>query len=214
MQPVILDQGSKGPGTDAEAGSAGTIHRPGRPRSEQAEQAIIEATLDLFAEQGFEGVCVEAVAARAGVGKATIYRRWSSKSELVVDAIAAVKPPLVHPDTGNVRDDLVEVLVAGYGRRAEPVTARLLVGLCMELQRNPEIGQLYRERLAGPRRQVIIGILQRGIDRGELRADITVEDAVDLLVGPLFYRQLVGAQAPDRAAIRRLVDLVVAGVQA
>ena len=73
MQPVILDQG---PGTDTDAGPV--YRRPGRPRSEQAEQAIIEATLDLFGEQGFEGVCVEAVAARAGVGKATIYRRWSN----------------------------------------------------------------------------------------------------------------------------------------
>jgi AcrR family transcriptional regulator len=191
------------------------VHRgAGRPRSVTADAAILEAVIDELALVGFDELTIESVASRAGVGKATIYRRWSSKSELVVDAIAAVKPPLVHPDTGNVRDDLVEVLVAGYGRRAEPVTARLLVGLCMELQRNPEIGQLYRERLAGPRRQVIIGILERGIERRELRADIGVEDVVDLLVGPLFYRQLVGAQAPDRAAIRRLVDLVVAGVEA
>ena len=82
MQPVILDQG---PGSNAESTDAGAgpgreaTRRPGRPRSEQAEQAIIEATLDLFAERGFEGVCVEAVAARAGVGKATIYRRWPNR---------------------------------------------------------------------------------------------------------------------------------------
>src|SRR2546430_3241104 len=81
MPPVILDRGpgADAPGPGAEAGPAGTTRRPGRPRSEQAEQAIIEATLELFAEQGFEGVCVEAVAARAGVGKATIYRRWRSE---------------------------------------------------------------------------------------------------------------------------------------
>src|SRR6202050_426841 len=93
MQPVILDQGA-GPGTkdsDTEAGPAN--RRPGRPRSEQAEQAIIDATLDLFAEQGFEGVCVEAVAARAGVGKATIYRRWPNKEELLLAALGALKSP-------------------------------------------------------------------------------------------------------------------------
>src|SRR4029453_16014511 len=105
MQPVIRDQGSgtdtpgtdtpgtDTPGTGAEAGSAGTTRRPGRPRSEQAEQAIIEATLDLFAEQGFEGVCVEAVAARAGVGKATIYRRWPNKEELLLAALSSMKSP-------------------------------------------------------------------------------------------------------------------------
>src|SRR6266536_3507210 len=101
MRPVILDQrsgtgtpgtgtpGTGTPGTGAEAGPAGTTRRPGRPRSEQAEQAIVEATLDLFAEQGFEGVCVEAVAARAGVGKATIYRRWPNKEELLLAALSS-----------------------------------------------------------------------------------------------------------------------------
>src|ERR1700747_1577984 len=102
MQPVILDQGSKGPGTDAEADPAGTVRRPGRARRGQAEQAIIEATLDLFAEQGFEGVCVEAVAARAGVGKATIYRRWPNKEELLLAALSSMKSPFSEL-TGNVR---------------------------------------------------------------------------------------------------------------
>src|SRR5271163_478088 len=105
MEPVIIvDQG---PGTDTEAGSAGAAQRrpgkPGRPRSEQAEHAIIEATLDLFAEQGFEGVCVEAVAARAGVGKATIYRRWTSKEELLIAALGSLKSPMHDPRCGTVR---------------------------------------------------------------------------------------------------------------
>src|ERR1700749_1338626 len=107
MQPVILDQG---PGAEAEAGSAGTTRRPGRPRSEQAEQAIIEATLDLFAEQGFEGVCVEAVAARAGVGKGTIYRRGPNKEELLLAALSALKSPYPEPRGGSVREDLVAML--------------------------------------------------------------------------------------------------------
>ena len=89
--------------------AGGTTRRPGRPRSEQAEQAIIEATLDLFAEQGFEGVCVEAVAARAGVGKATIYRRWPSKEELLLAALGSMKSPFPEP-VGNVREDLVAQL--------------------------------------------------------------------------------------------------------
>src|ERR1700724_4892347 len=106
MQPVILEQGP-GPGTkdtDTEAGPAN--RRPGRPRSEQAEQAIIEATLDLFAEQGFEGVCVETVAARAGGGKATIYRRWPNKEQLLLAALGSMKSPFPEPP-GSGRADLV-----------------------------------------------------------------------------------------------------------
>ncbi len=170
--------------------------------------------VDELALVGFDELTIEGVAARAGVGKATIYRRWSSKTELVVDAVGSLKAPLVHPDTGSVRGDLVEVLVSGLGWGDEPAAARLLVGLCMELQRNPEMGDLYRERFARPRRQVMIGILTLGIERGELRADIDTEDVVDLLVGPLFYRQLIAARSVDRADIERLVDLVVVGLQA
>src|ERR1700692_2821948 len=110
MQPVILDQGP-GPATrstDTEAGPAN--RRPGRPRSEQAEQAIIEPPLDLFAEQEFEGVCVEAVAARAGVGKATIYRRWPNKEELLLAALGSLKSPYPEPAGGSARDDLVAML--------------------------------------------------------------------------------------------------------
>src|SRR5271163_5372205 len=100
MQPVI----ASGPSAAADTGRAGADHRrPGRPRSEQAEQAIIEATLDLFAEQGFEGACVEAVAARAGVGKATIYRRWTSKEELLIAALGSLKSPMHDPRCGTVR---------------------------------------------------------------------------------------------------------------
>src|SRR6266542_1733281 len=120
MRPVILDQGSGTgtPGTGTEAGPAGTTRRPGRPRSEQAEQAIIEATLDLFAEQGFEGVCVEAVAARAGVGKATIYRRWPNKEELIIDAVASMKGPVPPIGGKSVRDDLV-TLLSRVGKHSE-----------------------------------------------------------------------------------------------
>src|ERR1700726_3239305 len=124
MQPVILDQGP-GPATkdtDTEAGPAN--RRPGRPRSEQAEQAIIEATLDLFAEQGFEGVCVEAVAARAGVGKATIYRRWPNKEELLLPAFGSLKSPIPELSGISVRDDLVAMLTVICADKADPRKAR------------------------------------------------------------------------------------------
>src|SRR5271169_1750741 len=118
MQPVILDQG---PSTDTEAGPAPeTYRRPGRPRSEQAEQAIIEATLDLFAEQGFEGVCVEAVAARAGVGKATIYRRWPNKEELLLAALGSIKSPIPELKGVSARDDLLAMVEVMCADKADP----------------------------------------------------------------------------------------------
>ncbi len=86
--------------------------RPGRPRSERADQAIIDAALSLFAESGPEGLCIEQVAARAGVGKATIYRRWPGKEDLLLDAIAALKAPLPEPAGRSVREDLVTLLTA------------------------------------------------------------------------------------------------------
>jgi len=123
MQPVILDQGP-GPhteSTDTEAGPGReTSRRPGRPRSEQAEQAIIEATLDLFAERGFEGVCVEAVAARAGVGKATIYRRWPNKEELLLAAFGSLKSPFPEPKGVSVREDLLAMVEVMCADKADP----------------------------------------------------------------------------------------------
>src|SRR5690242_16002774 len=126
MQPVILDQGpgSATKDTDVQTGPAAETRRPGRPRSEQAEQAIIEATLDLFAEQGFEGVCVEAVAARAGVGKATIYRRWPNKEELLLAAFGSLKSPFPEPAGESVRDDLLAMVKVMCADKADPRKAR------------------------------------------------------------------------------------------
>ncbi|HXC23362.1 MAG TPA: helix-turn-helix domain-containing protein, partial [Solirubrobacteraceae bacterium] len=94
------------------AGSVDQGRRPGRPRSEQAEQAIIDAALELFGERGVDGVCVEAVAARAGVGKATIYRRWSSKEDLLIAALSTMKSPLRQPRGDSVREDLIQIVTA------------------------------------------------------------------------------------------------------
>src|SRR5882724_6909759 len=166
MPPVMTDQG---PGADAGAGPAGTSRRPGRPRSEQAEQAIIESTLDLFAEQGFEGVCVEAVAARAGVGKATIYRRWPNKEELLLAALSSMKSPFPEP-TGNVRDDLVAQMAVMCEDRADPRKARRYALLLGDGQKYQRLTKRYKETVIGPRHDAIRAVIRRGIASGELRA--------------------------------------------
>src|SRR5262244_3220874 len=118
---------------EAVAGTAGApgARRPGRPRSEQADQAIIDAALSLFAESGPEGLCIERVAARAGVGKATIYRRWPGKEDLLLDALAALRAPLPNPKGESVRDDLAALLDAMRAEAIDPRQVRqfaLLLG--------------------------------------------------------------------------------------
>src|ERR1700730_2645651 len=189
MQPVILDQGP-GPGTkdtDTEAGPAN--RRPGRPRSEQAEQAIIEATLDLFAEQGFEGVCVEAVAARAGVGKATIYRRWPNKEELLLAAFGSLKSPYPEPGGVSARDDLVAMLSVRCADRADPRKARRYALLLGEGQKSPRLMARYKETVVEPRHEAIRAVIRRGIESGELRADTDVEIAMLALTGTILDKE-------------------------
>jgi AcrR family transcriptional regulator len=167
---------------------AGQGRRPGRPRSEQAEQAIIDAALELFGERGVEGVCVEAVAARAGVGKATIYRRWSSKEELLIAALGSLKSPLSDPDTGSARDDLVQLLDVMARDASDPKYVRQYAMLHGEGEAYPRLMARYAETVVEPRREVIRTVLRRGIDRGELRADLDLDIAMLTLTGAVMAR--------------------------
>src|ERR1700746_2345857 len=180
MQPVILDQGIKGPGTDAETGTLepGATRRPARPRSEQAEQAIIEATLDLFGEHGFEGVYVEAVAARAGVGKATIYRRWANKEELLLAALGSMKSPIPELQGVSVRDDLVAMLTVMCEDKADPRKARRYALLLGEGEKYPRLMARYKETVVEPRHEALRAVIRRGIETGQLRPDTDVEIAM------------------------------------
>jgi AcrR family transcriptional regulator len=210
MQPVILDQG---PGTDAEAGPAlETSRRPGRPRSEQAEQAIIEATLDLFAEKGFEGVCVELVAARAGVGKATIYRRWPNKEELLLAAFASLKSPFPEPKGVSVRDDLLAMVEVMCADKADPRKARRYALLHGEGEKYPRLMARYKETVVQPRRDAMRAVIRRGVETGELRADTDVEIAMLSLTGAIMSldKSQDGTFNGDFAA--RLVDGLLLGL--
>src|SRR3984885_1516039 len=174
-----LDTGSLNtgtPDTGAEAGPARVApRRPGRPRSEQAEQAIIEATLDLFAEQGFEGVCVEAVAARAGVGKATISRRWPNKEELLLAAFGSLKSPFPEPKGVSVRDDLLAMVEVMCADKADPRKARRYALLLGVGEKYARLMARYKETVVGPRREAMRAVIRRGIQTGELGADAADE---------------------------------------
>jgi AcrR family transcriptional regulator len=162
--------------------------RPGRPRSEQADQAIIDATLELFGERGVEGVCVEAVAARAGVGKATIYRRWPGKEDLLIAALASLKRPLPEPLGDSAREDLVRILEVIVGDADDPRYARQFAMLHGDAENYPRLLARYTAAVVEPRRDLIRRVLRRGVETGELRAGLDVEIALLTLTGAVMSR--------------------------
>ncbi len=157
---------------------------PGRPRSARADEAIIEAVLDLLTEgTPAEAISIEAVAGRAGVGKATIYRRWSNKEALLVDAVASVKGELPTLAGESVRDDLV-TLLRPVGTVQHTRAGQIMPCLLSEMHRSPELYRIY-QAITEPRRELMREVLHRGIRQGELRADIDIEVVLAMLVGPL-----------------------------
>ena len=182
----------------------------GRPRSEEAHQAILDATLELLVEVGVSALTVEGVASRAGVGKATIYRRWPSKLPLVVEAFGQL-PGFEDTDTGNLADDLKQML-RGYIQTCNNTPlASLLPSLAGERAHNPELSELI-DPVSKQRRRPLLRALERAVERGELPDDIDLELLADLVVGPiavsLFFRG--GKLAPRM--VGPSVDLALRGL--
>jgi AcrR family transcriptional regulator len=186
--------------------------RAGRPRSEQADRAIIEAALELFAESGAEGLCIERVAARAGVGKATIYRRWPGKEDLLLDALAALQVPLPTPRGESVRDDLTAILDAMRLESADPRRVRQIALLLGEGTRYPRLLERYVDTVVEPRRDVVRAVLRRGVATGELRESTNIEAAADLLTGAMLARSRLRRDRPERGYARRVVDELLTGL--
>ena len=186
--------------------------RAGRPRSEQADRAIIEAALELFAESGAEGLCIERVAARAGVGKATIYRRWPGKEDLLLDALAALQVPLPMPRGESVRDDLTAILDAMRLESADPRRVRQIALLLGEGTRYPRLLERYVDTVVEPRRDVVRAVLRRGVATGELRESTNIEAAADLLTGAMLARSRLRRERPERGYARRVVDELLTGL--
>ena len=209
--PAAEVNGTVDAGTVQTDRTAPAHRRPGRPRSEQAERAIIDAALSLFAESGPDGLCMEQVAARAGVGKATIYRRWPGKEDLLLDALAALKSPLPEPRGRSVREDLVAVLDAMCRDAADPRRARQFSLLQGEGAKYPRLMARFIETVVEPRREVVRSVLRRGVATGELREDTDIEAALYLLRGAALAS--TGHQepaAPDYA--EHVVDTLLHGV--
>ena len=193
------------------SGERGNAASAGRPRSEEAHQAILDATLALLAEVGFSALTMEGVASRAGVGKATVYRRFSSKLPLVVEAFGAL-PGLEDADTGSLAGDLRQMLRA-YLRLFETTPlAAVLPSLAGERAHNPELSELFAPVLKG-RRQPLAGALERAIARGEIPADVDRELAADLIVGPIAVRLFFTGRTIHPRIVEPLIELAVDGIR-
>ena len=188
--------------------------RPGRPRSAVADASIVRATLELLLEHGYRGLTMEQVRLRAGVGKATLYRRYGSKEEVVAEAIRHLNQPIEMADTGAVREDILGVarsVMAGAERvRFASFVPRLLA----EAAGDREMHAIFYENLVAPRRAAMATVLRRGVERGELRADLDIELAIDIITGPWVYRLLIsgGDAAVYRTDPAILLDLILGGV--
>jgi AcrR family transcriptional regulator len=183
----------------------------GRPRSEEAHQAILDATLELLVEVGFSALTVEGVASRAGVGKATIYRRWPSKLPLVVEAFGGL-PGFEEIDTGSVVEDLKQML-RGYIQlfHATPL-GTVLPSLAGERAHNPELSELF-DPVSRRRRQPLLHALQRGIERGELPKSLDPELAADLVVGPIAVALFFKGGRLSPRMVGPIVDLALGGLR-
>lgn len=177
-----------------------TPRPPGRPRRASADDAIVGAALALVAERGFRAATIDAIVTRAGVGKNTVYRRWSSKEELIADAIGSLTAE-VEPRDG---DDLYEQLLAHLRDLqrvfGDPLLGRILPGVLGELQANPQFAAAWADRVVRPRRQAIVELLEDGARRGSLRGGSDPELIADLLVGPLFVREIFPFGLPELPA--------------
>ena len=184
----------------------------GRPRDARADRAILQATLELIAELGVHAFRTEDVAARAGVGKGAIYRRYGSKDDLTTAAIAAlVNEEIVVPDTGSTREDLLVLMRGAVELYRGSLVARLMPNLIGAMAQKPELAKAVRDRFLAGRRAALGEVLQRGVERGDLRSDLDVELALDVLGGPLFYRLLVTGGPIDEQLAAGVADLILRG---
>ena len=185
----------------------------GRPRSPETRAKILKAAYEMLNEVGFMDLTIEGVAARAKVGKPTIYRRWKTKAALAMDAfLEVVNPEIAFPDTGSVKEDfreqMLKLVKLMKSSRGEVLASVIGCG-----QADEELIAAFRENWLIPRRKDAKQIFQRGVDRGELKKGIDAEVAIDALYSPLFYRLLLKHQPLTNEFVDELVDVVIRGLE-
>jgi AcrR family transcriptional regulator len=202
--------GVSGTGAALEAGPGA---QRGRPRSAEADRAILDAAGALLAERGLSGMSIEEVAARAGVGKATIYRRWPSKGLLALDAFMIMFRSLQPPaDSGSLREDLLFALRAWVRAATTTPSGHLLASLIAEAQHDPELHAAWRDRVLEPLRAQHRVILERAVSRGELSPDVDQDVVLDLFFGSAQHRLLLGHLELTDSFVESAVDILLSGI--
>ena len=193
----------------------GETRPPGRPRSAEADEAILRAALELLASGGYRALTMEKVRERSGVGKATIYRRYGSKEELVAAAIVHLNSDIPLPeDTGTIHGDFAATAQSVLEGAARTGALTLMPRLLSEVVGEPEMHALFYEHLVEPRRRVVRAIVERAKDRGEIRREIDTDMAVDLMVGPFIYRLIIaGGDAAAFGNPAELLETVMSGLR-
>jgi AcrR family transcriptional regulator len=184
--------------------------RGGRPRSTHAELAILQATRELLVEAGVQGLTIEGVAARAGVAKTTIYRRWRDKDELALAVVLDMVERVVElPELGDTRAELLAFVGAAVEVLGGTLMGRVMQGLVSDLATDPELAAAFRERVVSVRDAEVERLVARGIARGDLRPGTDPQTTHDLLIGPVYYRLLLTGQPLDSAFATQTVDAVL-----
>ena len=186
--------------------------RPGRPRSQQSRAAVLRATSELMREVGLRAMTTEDIAARSGASKATIYKWWPNKYAVAVEAfLSEMAVESADPDTGSAREDF-RLALRGLIHFYTGETGRAYAQLVGEAQVDPKVGAELRDHLVGSRRELVRAIWDRGVARGELRADVDPEVAIDLIFGPAMYRLVAGHAPLDDTAAEAVVDAAIRGL--
>jgi AcrR family transcriptional regulator len=169
----------------------GSARRPGRPRSPRVHSAILSAAAELFAETGIEGMTMEAVAHRAKVGKAALYRRWSSKEALVTAALSSLLEETPLPDTGETRRDIASMLLGFQRQLTTTPLGRAFPRMIAEVWAGTPLGRQYAASVIAPRREHAAHLLQRGVASGQLAPDTDIPTVIDALFGSVVIRHLI-----------------------
>ena len=188
------------------------VPAPGRPRDEHLAGVVIDATLAVVGECGVAGLTTDAVAARARVSKASIYRRWPSKQALLRAAAGSLVSELALPDTGALHTDVQELVAAAVRMYRDGLPGRLFPALVSEMALDPDLARAIREGFLAERRRAVLVVLGRARDRGELRQDLDDELVLDLLAGVIYYRLLITGGALDDELAERLTSALLFGI--
>lgn len=184
--------------------------RPGRPRSVKSHQAILQATLDLLAEVGFDSMTIDAIAARAGVGKTTIYRRYSSKEELVADAIESLREEIVIPNTDSLWGDIDTLIESAAQITLSPLGRQTVAMIISTASSNSQFAQIYWTKYLQPRRQAFAIVLERAKIRGEIQANIDPDLVFDTMSGIMLYALVFQPVAQSwKAYVRRVLAFLL-----